>query len=211
MEQKAVIIFGATGLGKIALEIFNSRGIVAFCFLDDDEKLHGEEINQVSIMGSTDDDGFLKFIGKKAQAFVAVEDPTQRELLSKMIMDRRKVMPMNAIHEMAYVAESVHLGYGNLINVGAIISPDVKIPNHCVVNSQAVLEYEVELGDLVQIGAGAIIGAKAQIGEGTVIGAGAIIASGIKIGKKAQIAPGAVVLQEVKAKGIAFGNPATIK
>ncbi|MFT5617563.1 MAG: sugar O-acyltransferase (sialic acid O-acetyltransferase NeuD family) [Arenicella sp.] len=211
MEQQAVIIFGATGMGKIALEIFNSKGITAFCFLDDDEKLHGQEINQVSIMGNTDDDGFLKFIGKKAQAFVAVEDPIQRESLSKMIMDKRKVMPMNAIHEMAYVAESVHLGYGNLINVGVIISPDVKIPNHCVVNSQAVLEYEVELGDFVQVGAGAIIGAKAQIGEGTIIGAGAIIASGIKIGKKAQIAPGAVVLQEVKAKGIAFGNPATIK
>ena len=211
MEQEAVIIFGATGLGKVALEIFNSRKIMVYCFLDDDTSLHQEEINNVVVMGKTNDDGYLKYIGKKCQAFVAVEDKEERKRISEMLQSRRKTMPMNAIHDACYISESVHLGYGNLINVGAIINPHAKVPNHCIIHSQSVIEYEAQLEDYVQVGAGSIVGSKAVIGEGTIIGSGAIIASGVKVGKYAQIAPGAVVLQNVPDKAVAFGNPATIK
>ena len=209
MEQEAVIIFGATGLGKVALEVFNSRGIMAYCFLDDDESLHQQEINNVVVMGHTKDDGYLKFIGKKCQAFVAIEDMAQRKKIVSMLQDRRKTMPMNAIHDACHVSETAFLGYGNFINVGAVINPYAKVPNHCIIHAQAVLDYEAELGDYVQIGAGAIVSARAKIGEGAVIGAGAVIASGIQVGKNAQVAPGAVVLQNVKAKELVFGNPAT--
>ncbi|MGB0524430.1 MAG: NeuD/PglB/VioB family sugar acetyltransferase [Flammeovirgaceae bacterium] len=208
MEDKAVIIFGATGLGKVALNIFQSRGMVAYCFLDDDKEMHNQEINDVLVMGHTQDDGFLKFIGKKCSAFVAIEDREQRLDIIEMLKTRRKVMPLNAIHDLAYVSENAYFGHGNLINVGAIVNPDAKITNHCLIHSQAVIEYEATLDEFAQIGAGAIIGPKAHIGEGALIGAGAVVATGIKIGAGAQVAPGAVVLQNVEAEAIVFGNPA---
>lgn len=208
MEDKAIIIFGATGLGKVALDIFHSRGMMAYCFLDDDETIHNQEISDVIVMGSTTDDGFLKYIGKKCNAFVAVEDRTQREDIVEMLKSRRKVMPLNAIHDLAHISEAAHFGHGNFINGGAIVNTGAEIMNHCIVHSQAVIEYEAKLNDFAQVGTGAIVGPKAQIGEGALIGAGAVIATGIKIGKGAQVAPGAVVLQDVDEEAIVFGNPA---
>ena len=55
-----VVIFGAKGLGKTALDIFKSNDVVVYCFLDDDVSLHGTEIEEVSVLGATDDDGYLK-------------------------------------------------------------------------------------------------------------------------------------------------------
>jgi len=66
-----VIIFGAGGLGRAAMEIFKNNGNLVYCFLDDDQSLHGKEIDDISVMGFTTDDGYLKHIGKKCEAFIA--------------------------------------------------------------------------------------------------------------------------------------------
>ncbi len=206
--ENPVMIIGATRLGRLALDIFLSRGIMAYCFLDDDEELHNTEINDVAVMGKTTDEGFLKFIGNKCEAFVAVEEREDRLKLVELVKSRRKVMPVNAIHDLAYISETAHLGYGNLVAAGAVVQPNAKVPHHCVLDARSVIDCDAELEDFVQVGAGAIIGANCKIGTGAFIGAGAVIAAGIKIGKNAQVAPGAVVLQEVEEEGIVFGNPA---
>lgn len=206
--ENPVIIFGASGIGKVALDIFSSKDIIAYCFLDDDESLHDTEINDVVVMGSTKDDGFLKYIGKKCEAFVAIEESSERKRIVNMLKQRRKVMPVNAIHNQTIISNHAFIGYGNMINAGAIINNGAKIPNHCIIHSNVVVDFDAQLEDFVQLGAGCIIGPKVNINEGALIGAGATIAAGIKIGKRAQIAPGSVVLKNVEADDIVFGNPA---
>lgn len=206
--EKPVIIFGANALGRAVLEIFQSRDVVVYCFLDEDESLHGKEIDTVTVMGSPTDDGFLKYIGKKCEAFVAVESPEKRLQLVKVLNERRKVMPVNAIHDKAIVATSAELGYGNFINAGAVIGAGVKIPSHCVVHSNATIETNVELKEHVQLGTGSIIGANAKIEGKVLVGSGAIIGPGLTIGEGAQIAPGAVVMRDVQAGKTVVGNPA---
>jgi len=206
--ENPVIIFGATGIGKVALDIFSSKSIITYCFLDDDKELHETEINDVVVMGSTNDDGFLKFIGKKCEAFVAIEEVADRKAIVNMLKQKRKVMPVNAIHEKAVISDHAFIGYGNLINVGAVVNAGAKIPNHCLIHSNATIEFDVELEEFVQIGAGSIIGAKVVIKEGALIGAGATIAAGVTIGARAQVAPGSVVFKNIEADDIVFGNPA---
>ncbi len=206
--KQPVIIFGANGIGRAALEIFISAGIEVYGFLDDDSELHGTAINDVSILGAPDDDGFLKLIGKKTGAFVAADDNALRQSLIAMLKDRRKVMPMNAIHSAALVPDSVHLGYGNFINAGVIVGGDCKIPNHCIVNSGAILEHGCSLEDFVQIGAGSLIGSGVKIGEAAFVGSGATVVAGVNIGAKAQVGAGSVVVRDVEAGETVFGNPA---
>ncbi len=192
----------------MALDIFSSKGIIVYCFLDEDEALYNTEIGNVTVMGSTKDDGFLKFIGHKCEAFVAIEDAKQRRKTVKMLNERRKVMPVNAIHEKAVISENAWLGHGNFINAGVVVNTGAKVPSHCVLHSGALIENDVELGEFVQIGAGSIVAAKARIGSGVVIGPGATIATGVTIGKDAQIGPGSVVLQDVEEEDVVFGVPA---
>lgn len=208
MEIHPIIIFGASGIGPAALEIFKSQDLLVYCFLDEDENLEGSEIAEIGVMGKPNDDGFLKLIGHKTDAFVAVEDKDKRRALAKMLQERRKVMPVNAVHKQAVVAESAFLGYGNFINAGAIVGAGAKVPNHCILHSGAIVEHGCQLEDFVQVGAGAVLGAQVQVGEGAFIGAGAVISSGLKIGKNAQVAPGSVVLQHVPEGATVFGVPA---
>lgn len=195
-------------MGTAALDAFNSNSVIVYCFLDDNNKLQQEEINNVSVMSGTEDSEFLKLIGKKCDVFVAVEDSAARKGLIKMLKDEYKVVPVNAIHKFSAVSEHAWLGHGNLIAAGAVVNNNAKIGNYCVVQSRALVDANVELKDYVQVGAGAIINSEVVVEEGAFIGSGAVIVSGVKIGKNARIGAGSVVVADVAAKATVFGNPA---
>lgn len=203
-----VIIFGANGMGQAAMEIFESNQVVVYGFLDDDKEKHGTELNNLPVLGKTDDDGFLKLIGKKCEGFIAVDDRALRKGLVKLMMERRKMMPVNAIHRNAEIASSAHIGHGNFINTGAVIASNAKVANHCIINAGSVIDHGAQLGDLVQIGAGSVIGSEVEIGEDAFIGTGVTIVPGVKIGKNARVGAGSVVIGEVAEGKTVFGNPA---
>ncbi|MEP1095256.1 MAG: acetyltransferase [Cyclobacteriaceae bacterium] len=207
--EKPVIIFGSTGLAKAALEIFNSNGIVVYGFLDDDKKTHNLEINSITVLGSTDDHGFLKLIGQKCEAFVATDDNKLRKRHVDYLIETRKVMPMNAIHESATISESSEIGHGNFINAGVILSNDSRIGQHNVINSRVLIEQETNISDFIQIGAGSVINSGVVIEEGVFIGSGVTIVSGVTVGKNARIGAGSVVVGDVEKNKTVFGNPAT--
>ena len=206
--ENPVIIFGAGGLGKVALEIFESNDVVVYGFLDDNKELHGKQINGISILGDTDDDGFLKLIGKKCEAFVALDENKYRENVVEMLNERRSVMPVNAFHKRSYLSPSVELGHGNMFGADVVINVDVKIGSHCVFHTRSLVEVDAEIGDFVQLGSGSIIGAGCKIGDKCFIGSGVTIVGGIIVGKNARIGAGSVVIENVPANSTYFGNPA---
>lgn len=206
--ENPVIIFGAKGLGRVALDIFQSNEVMVYCLLDDDTKLHNTEINGISVLGSTDNDGFLKLIGHKCEAFVATDDNKLKAALVEMLQERRKVMPVNAFHKNISIAPSAFIGHGNMFNAGVVVNANAKISNHCIIGANSVIDYDAEIADMVQIGPGSVIGPGVKIGKGAFIGSGVTIVAGITIGKNARIGAGSVVIAEVKDGETVFGNPA---
>jgi sugar O-acyltransferase (sialic acid O-acetyltransferase NeuD family) len=206
--ENPVIIMGAGGLGRLALDIFLSNGIIVYCLLDDDQKLHNTTIGDIQIAGATDDENFLKVIGSKCEAFIAVENTRERKALVKLLNEERKAMPVNAIHQRAFVETSATLGHGNLLAARIQIGSYASVGNHCIVHAGAIIEYQSSIADYVQIGAGSIIGAGCIIEEGAFIGAGANIVAGVKIGKNARVGAGSLVTAHVEAGTTVFGVPA---
>lgn len=206
--DKPVIIFGAKGIAKSALEIFQSNNIVVYGFLDEDKELHNTEIGNVPVLGDPDDHGFLKLVGKKCEAFVATDDNTLRKKQVKHLMESRKVMPTNAVHTLAYLSGTSSIGHGNFIGTGVILNSFAQVGQHCILHSGAILEQDVQLKDLVQIGAGSVINSGVVIEENAFIGSGVTIVSGVKIGKNARIGAGSMVISDVPANTTMFGNPA---
>jgi sugar O-acyltransferase (sialic acid O-acetyltransferase NeuD family) len=206
--ENPVIIFGAKGLGQVALDIFSRNGVVVYGFLDDDVAIQQSELNNITVLGNTDDDGFLKLIGKKCEAFIAIEDRLARKNAIEMLNERRHVMPVNAIHDTAIVSKLSTLGHGNLISARAILSATAAIGNHCLVQTGAIVEHNATIGDYVNLGAGCVIGAGAIIETDAFVGVGAVVVAGVRVGKGASVGAGAVVVADVPAKGRVFGNPA---
>lgn len=203
-----MIIFGAKGIARAALEIFQSNDIVVYGFLDDDKKIHDSALGDVTVLGRTDDHGFLKLIGQKCESFVASDDNKLRKELVKYLNDKRKVMPTNAVHKGARIAESASIGHGNFINAGVIIGPEVEIGQHCIIHSGAIIESGAKIGDYVQVGAGSIINSQVTVENEVFVGSGVNVVAGIKLAKRSRIGAGSVVIQDVKAGATVFGNPA---
>jgi len=206
--ENPVIILGAGKLGEVALDNFKSNGVIVYCFLDENEKLYGTEIDEIPVLGDVFDDGHLKMIGNKCNAFVAVIELSLKKSIIENLKTRRKVMPVNAIHANANVSENSLIGHGNLIEQGAAIGTKADIANNCVIGANAIIGNHAKLNDLVQVGAGSVIGEGVIIEESVFVGSGVTIVSGVTIGKGARVGAGSVVVADVKAKDTVFGNPA---
>jgi len=206
--ENPVIILGAKQLGTVALDIFKSHDVLVYCLLDDDKTLHNTEVNDIVVMGNTDDEEFLKILGKKCEAFIAVDDQKHRKSLLNMLRDEVKVMPVNAIHQAAVVSEDADLGHGNLIAAGAVVGTKAKVGLMNVLHARAVVDHFATDGDNVYIGAGAVVNANAVVKDGAFIGSGAVIISGVTIGKNARIGAGSIVIADVEDGATVFGNPA---
>ena len=206
--ENPVLIFGAGSLGLTALDLFQRNNVVVFGLLDDNKDLHGKEFSDVSVLGETDDDGFLKLIGQKCEAFVAIGDGRVRKRLVKMLNERRKVQPVNAIHDTATVSALATIGHGNLIAARSVVNPFAEVGQHCIIQSGVIIESQAKLGDYVQVGTGSLINSSVTIGESAFIGSGVTIVAGITIGKNARIGAGSVVIENVDDGATMFGNPA---
>ncbi len=206
--ENPVLIFGAGNLGLTALDLFQRNNVVVYGLLDDDKSLHGQAFGDVLVLGETDDDGFLKLIGQKCEAFVAIADGRVRRRLVKMLNERRKVQPVNGIHDKAVVSVLATLGHGNLIAAHAVVNPYADLGNHCIVQSGAVVESRAKIGDYVHVGTGCLINSGVVVEESAFIGTGATLIAGITIGKNARIGAGSVVVENVAAGATVFGNPA---
>lgn len=206
--ENPVIIFGAQYLGRAAKEIFEDNQVVVYGFLDDNKKNHNQELDEVLVLGSTDDMDFLKLIGKKCSAFVAFDDNRLRKGTVKMLNDQMKVQPVNAIHSKSLISPRATIGHGNYVGYGVVLSTASKVGSHGIFHTKATIGVEAQLGDFVQVGVGSSIGPGAVVEEEVFIGDGATIVAGVTIGKGARIGAGSVVIAPVGAGETVFGNPA---
>ncbi len=197
-------------MGRQALDIFQRNNVVVYGFLDDNKKLHGTEIGNVTVLGDTDDGGFLKIIGNKCEAFVAIGERKVREKLVEMLNERRKTMPVNAIHDTAIVSELATMGHGSFVGPRVVVGPYVSMGQHVNVQSGVILEAFATIDDFVTIGTGAVINDHVKIEQGAYIGTGATIIAGITIGRNARVGAGSLVIADVPAKATVFGNPAQV-
>jgi sugar O-acyltransferase (sialic acid O-acetyltransferase NeuD family) len=209
--ENPVMILGAKTAGTLALDAFASNEVVVYCFLDDDAALRGQEVHTVSVMGATDDEQFLKLLGKKCEVFVAVDDVASRRTLTKLLKEQYKLAPVNAIHRTAAISEYAWLGHGNLVGAGVIVGPSAHVSSHCQLGARVVIEPGAKVEDFVTIGPGAIIGEGAILAEGAFVGAGAVIPGTVRIGKNARVGAGSVVVGDVADKATVFGNPAVLR
>jgi len=206
--DKPVIIFSGKGLGKAAIDIFQSNNVTIYGVLDDDQSMHGTSLNEVPVLGSTDDEQYLGILGKDCDAFLAFDDNSLRKSYVDNLRRNYKTMPVNAIHHSAFIASTASIHHGSLINSKVLIGAFAEVGNHCIIHSGGIIDYEVHVSDYVQIGAGSVINSGVHIDEGAFIGSGVTIVSGVKIGENARIGAGSLVIENVEKGATVFGNPA---
>lgn len=206
--ENPVIIFGAGALGRAAKEIFETNGVVVYGFLDDDKRLHNTEVDEIMVLGETTDETFLNLIGKKCEAFIALDDNRVRKSIVKAINEARKKQPVNAIHARSHISAKAILGHGNHVDVDVVISPGAIIGSHNILHPRTTIGVQAQIGNFVQLGVGCIVSPDVVIEDDVFVGSGVTIVSGVKVGKGARIGAGSVVVNSIEPGETVFGNPA---
>lgn len=205
-----ILILGATGLGKVALEILQKNDFTVYGFLDNNTALHGTEIHYLPVLGGIEDPQYLSLLGRKCQAVVALEHGHQRKTLIQQLEKDAQISFLNNIHPQAILATHLTLGHGNFICPGVCFAPDVAVGSHNILRTQVIIEHDAQIRNFVHIGAGSTIGESVTIEDDVFIGTGVTVVAGITIGKGAKIGPGSVVIRNVEAGAVVLGNPATV-
>jgi len=180
-KKKPILIINADTIGKMAYDAFASNGVIVYGFLDDNSK--EEMIDEVPVLGKTEDENYFKIIGKDCEVFVASDDNKFKKSFVEILASKKKTVPTNSVHVNANISSTAFLGYGNLIGQGATIGAFSKVSDNCIIHANALVDTNAVCEPYVQVGAGAIINTGAVLEEGAFIGSGAVIVSGVKIGK----------------------------
>lgn len=193
-----MIIFGASGHGKVIWECILTAGLPITSFADKDPEKVGELL------------GYPVVLEKEApvdeDAILGIGDNRIRQKLADQLPNRF----INVVHPSAIVSESVEIGDGTVIFHGCVIQIDTNIGKHAIINTSASIDHDCVIEDFVHIAPNVTLCGGVKVGEGTLIGAGATVIPLVKIGKWCNIGAGAVIIKDVPDYSTVVGNPGKI-
>jgi len=117
------------------------------------------------------------------------------------------LVPVNAVHRTAFVADSAQMSEGVQIMANSSVCVRVKLGKCTIVNTSASVDHECDLSEGVHIGPGAKLAGCITVGKNTFIGAGAVILPNIRIGENVVVGAGSVVTKNIESDVVGYGNP----
>jgi sugar O-acyltransferase (sialic acid O-acetyltransferase NeuD family) len=193
-----MIVYGASGHGKVIIEIL--------------ESIH---TSHIEIWDDADKDPVWQYSVKRPQKVPV----TDKMVISIGVNATRKRVAERignaidfgtAVHATAIVSKRAVIGEGTVVMAGAVINADTRVGKHCIINTSASIDHDCVLGDYVHVSPNATLSGDVEVGEGTHIGSGASVIQGIRVGKWCTIGAGAVVIKDIPDFATAVGNPAKV-
>lgn len=205
-EKERIFVFGASGHGKVVIDIIERQGLYQIAFLaDDDERLHGSSFYGYRVLGGSSQllaSGVLKGV-------VAIGSNRARLAVAGRLTGCG-VQLISAIHPSAQLGRGVSIGRGSVLMAGVVVNSDARIGDNVIVNSRASIDHDCSIGDGVHIAPGATLCGTVTIGAGTFICAGSTIIPNLRVGSNAVIGAGSLVIRDIPDQVTAVGSPAAI-
>lgn len=203
------MIVGASGHGRVVLDILQQYAktkVVAF--IDDNKKLHGQEINGVPVLGGF---SYIPRLIKDgvSSGIIAIGDNKIRATFFERAKDLGLEL-INAVHPRATIAKTVRIGKGVVIMAGVVVNTGTKIEDDAVINTGAVVDHDNVIKKHAHVFPGAKLAGTVTVGEYSYIGTGASVINNINIGKYATVGAGAAVIEDVPDYAVVVGVPARI-
>jgi sugar O-acyltransferase (sialic acid O-acetyltransferase NeuD family) len=194
-----MILYGASGHGKVIIDILESIGELPIEIWDDADKAPVWEypVRQP-----------LPFAPAGDKMIISIGVNATRKKVAERLGNTFEFG--TAVHATAYISTRARIGEGTVVMAGATLNPDACIGRHCIINTNASIDHDCVIGDYAHISPNATLSGDVQVGEGTHIGSGASVIQGIRIGKWCTIGAGTVVIRDIPDYATAVGNPAKV-
>ena len=207
-KEKQVVIYGASGHGRVVLDILRSSDIRVYGFLDSDVEKHGKIIDGVKVLGGLSDVPRL-IKNRKLSFVIGIGDNRARKYFYLKIKKLGGKIT-NAIHSSVIIAKSVKLGEGVVIASGAIICANSCIGNNTTINTGVIVEHNNIIGNHVHIAPGVTTGGAVVVKDKAFLGLGTTIIQCRIIGENTIVGAGSVVIEDIPANVTVVGVPTKI-
>lgn len=220
-QKKRLIILGASGHGKVILDIALQNGYEVLGFLDDDRNrkecagypvlgeikdvpLYTESTSLYRLKEENEEENGFSKKDKGIEFIIGIGSNQIRKKLSYQY----DLPWATLIHPKAVIGRQVQIGRGTVIMANAVINPCAVIGAHCIINTGCIIEHDNQLGDYVHISPGAVLAGTVTVGNESHIGANAAVKNNITISSQTVIGIGAAVVKDIRQPGIYAGVPA---
>lgn len=186
-EEMRVVIVGAGGFGRVALDVLLAGGFGGrvLGFYDDAHAALAAKVRGYPVLGDVEMLKSMLSI-EPAHVVVAITDNAARLQVANALR-RLGGEFFTAVHTLAYVSEAAVVGGGCVLAAGAVVHPDAAVGSHCFVGPGAVVDRDAEVGAGVWVSAGCVVGPGAQVGARAVLGPNS------SVGRKARVEAGVEV------------------
>ncbi len=196
--KKEYCIYGASGHGKVIIEILEAMGIKIDLIFDDNYSIK-------SLIGYPVQEFSQKLVLDKKLIISMGNNSIRKKIVSAIVAEYG-----NALHPSSIISPSCKIGEGSVIMAGVTINADTHIGKHCIINTNSSVDHDCRIGDFVHLSPNATLCGDAHIGEGSHIGASSVIIPGKKIGKYCVVGAGSVVINDISDFSVAVGNPCKV-
>lgn len=205
-KENPVVIYGASGHGKVIADIVEKSGKTILAFVDDNETLWEKSFCGYPVWRGG---GHLFEYAKKEtfSVIIGIGDNHRRWEIMKT-MESAGICFGTAAHPSAQLGNDVNIGEGTVIMANSVINPGTRVGRHCIVNTAVTIDHDCIIGDFVHLSPGAHLGGSVQVDHSGWIGLGASIINNIYIGQHSIIGAGSVVIRNVEPYTVVAGNPA---
>lgn len=196
-----MILYGASGHGKVVMEILEESGIIPSFIWDDAVK---PPIWSLPVVKPS----LISLSPEEKEMIISIGDNSVRKKIAekyKTVFEFKK-----AIHPSARISKTSKIGHGSVVMASVVINAEAVVGEHCIINTGAVIEHDCIVGSFAHISPNATLCGNVSVGEGTHVGAGAVIIPGVKIGKWCIIGAGSVIIRDVEDSTKIVGNPGRI-
>lgn len=198
-----LVIYGGGGHGKALIELVRLNPKYSLVGIIDDGLRSGERILDIPVLGSGQIMSTLRErdINLAANAVGGIGNLQARIAIFEHLAEAGFTCP-SLIHPSAVVEPSAKLSLGDQVMPLSYIGSQAELGFGVLVNTGAVLSHDCTVGDYSNLSPGALVAGEVHIGRAVLIGMGATVNLGVEIGDGARIGNGATVKADVPRGGI---------
>jgi acetyltransferase EpsM len=202
-DDARLVIYGAGGHGCSLAALVRQTGDYEIIGFLDDGVSQGTEMDGLPVLGGANQLAALadEGIGLAVNGVGGVGDLTARLAVYGKLAEAGLYCP-TVIHGTAFIEDSVTLADGIQVFPLAYIGIRVQVGYGCIINTGAIVSHDCTLAEYVNLSPGATLAGGVMVGESALIGMRATVNLNVSVGKRARIGNGATVKSDVPDNGI---------
>jgi sugar O-acyltransferase (sialic acid O-acetyltransferase NeuD family) len=202
-DEKRILVYGAGGHGRSLVALIHRLGTYQIVgFLDDGYEI-SESVYGLQVLGGSSQLSGLSDKGIR-MAVNGVGGIGDLEIRLSVFdhLNRAGFYCPTVIHPTAFLEDSSHLADGVQVFPFAYVGTEVEVGYGAIINTGAIVSHNCRLGKYVNLSPGVTLAGGVVVEEGTLIGMRATVNLYVHIGRRARIGNGATVKEDVPDGGV---------